>query len=73
MLNPYRQISVSSDTDSTGICDIVSHSTEICQFGSNPDTWFYYVIPSVSMLAFTSTKTLNSGITRERLLFKALS
>ena len=31
-----------SATASTGICDIVSPSTEICQSGSNTGTWFYY-------------------------------
>ena len=31
-----------SATASTGICDIVSPSTEICQSGSNSGTWFYY-------------------------------
>ena len=30
-----------SATASTGICDIVSPSTEICQSGSNTGTWFY--------------------------------
>ena len=28
-------------TASTGICDILSPSTEICQSGSNTGTWFY--------------------------------
>ena len=50
MLNPDGQISVSGNTmshpnlgyASTGICDIISHSTEICQSGSNTGTWFYY-------------------------------
>ena len=30
-----------SATASTGICDLVSPSTEICQSGSNTGTWFY--------------------------------
>ena len=30
-----------SATASTGICDIVSPSTEICKSGSNTGTWFY--------------------------------
>ena len=31
-----------SATASTGICDIVLPSTEICKFWSNTGTWFYY-------------------------------